>query len=475
MPLNTLEPKLNEVKHEDLPHEPPPAPPGKSHGWVWAVVVCLLVAGLVVWVVRRPPPAQSGAGRRGFGMMAVPVTTAVARKGDIHVYTNALGTVVPVYTDYVKSRVDGQIMEVKYTEGQMVRVGDPLVEIDPRPYQAQWLQMEGQWKRDTALLTNALVDLKRYQLAFASNAIPEQQLATQEAAVQQYQGLVELDEGALSNAVVQLIYCHLTAQIAGRVGLRQVDPGNIVHATDTSPLATIVQLQPITVVFAVAEDCLPEIQQQVSQGQELTVEAWDRDMQKKLAIGTVKTLDNLIDTNTATVRLRAQFANQDCALFPGQFVNAKLLLRTERDATLVPSDAVQRSADGSFVYLVQTNETVAIHPVKVGPSEGDNTAVEGLEPDAIIAADNFNRLQDGAKIAVRKPEERPQQPAGAYAANAREALGARKTAEDPAPPSGISAAGATDPAAVRKAAAGPKKGRGQAGKLPTTDAAASHE
>jgi multidrug efflux system membrane fusion protein len=371
--------------------------------------VCLVVAGIVVSSLHRQGPAQADQGRRGFGSSVVPVATAVVRKGDIGVYTNALGIVTPVYTVMVKSRVDGQLMSVNYTEFQMVRQGDSLVEIDPRPYQAQVVQMEGQLVRDKALLANANIDLERYKIASASNAIPEQLLATQRATVRQYEGTVELDEGQLSNAVVQLIYAHITAPISGRVGLRLVDPGNIVHATDTNPLAVITQLQPITVVFSVAEDCLPEILEQLNQGEKLSVEAYDRDRElgKKLATGELLTLDNQIDTTTGTLRLKANFANEDNSLFPGQFVNVKLLVRTERGVLLVPTAAVQRSPEGTFVYVVQTNQTVAIRPVKMGRTEGDVAAVEGLEAGEIIAADNFNRLQDGVKVAVVKPEEGP--------------------------------------------------------------------
>ena len=337
-------------------------------------------------------------------MSVVPVTTAVVRQGDIKIYTNALGIVTPVYTVMVKSRVDGQLMSVNYTEGQMVHEGDSLAEIDPRPYQAARDQMEGQLLRDKALLENAGIDLERYTVAFKSNAIPEQQLATQKALVHQFEGTVKLDQGQLSNAVVQLIYCHITAPISGRVGLRLVDPGNIVHATDTNPLAVIAQLQPITVIFSVAEDALPEILPEYRQGKKLVVEAYDREWTNKLATGTLLTPDNQIDTTTGTLRLKALFSNEDNSLFPNQFVNVRLLVRTVRGAMLVPTAAVQRSPEGTFVYVVQADQKVAMHPVKEGPTEGDTTAVEGVEPGTVIAADNFNRLLEGMKVAVNKPE-----------------------------------------------------------------------
>jgi multidrug efflux system membrane fusion protein len=360
-------------------------------------------------------------------MSVVPVTTAVVRKGDIGVYGNYLGIVTPVYTVMVKSRVDGQLMSVNYVEGQLVHKDESLVEIDPRPYQAQVVQMEGQLIRDQALLTNAHIDLERYQFAYKSNAIPEQMLATQVATVHQYEGTVRLDEGQLSNAVVNLIYTHIAAPISGRVGLRLVDPGNIVHATDTNPLAVIAQLQPITVVFSVSEDDLPEILQQLSQGKKLAVEAYDRVFEKKLATGTLLTLDNQIDTGTGTLKLKALFPNEDNSLFPNQFVNAKLLVRTEHGVLLVPTAAVQRSPEGTFVYVVQTNQTVAMRVVTLGPTEGDTTAVGGVEAGEIIAADNFNRLLDGMKVAVGKPEEAP----GDHPVQASLGNGAKVATSDP--------------------------------------------
>ncbi len=324
-------------------------------------------------------------------------------------YVNRIASVVPVYTVQVKSRVDGQLMSVNYVEGQMVHAGDSLVEIDPRPYQAQLTQAEGQLARDQALLENAHIDLARYQDAYRSNAIPEQQLATQLATVHQDEGMVKLDQGMVDAAKVQVVYCHITAPISGRVGLRLVDPGNIVHATDTNPLAVITQLQPITVEFSPAENEMPEIEEQYSQGRKLVVEAYNADQQKKLATGTLLSIDNQIDPTTGTLKLRALFPNEDNALFPSQFVNAKLLVRTEQGVTLVPTAAIQRNAQGDFVYVVQTNQTVAARTVSSGASESGVTAVEGLELGEIIVTNNFNRLMDGAKVAVRNPGEEPSQ------------------------------------------------------------------
>jgi multidrug efflux system membrane fusion protein len=406
-------------------NEPAPAKPRR---WtLWVVLAAFFAVGIVAALTSHHGKAaltsRSAQSKAGAAPSVVSVATTVARKGDIGVYVNALGAVTPVSTVMVKSRVDGQLMTVNYVEGQMVHAGDSLVEIDPRPYQAQLTQAEGQLARDKALLENAHVDLDRYQTAFSKNAIPKQQLDTQVATVHQYEGTVKLDEGQVDNSKLQVVYSHITAPISGRVGLRLVDPGNIVHASDSNPLAVITQLQPITVLFSVAEDYLPEIQKQLGNGQTLAVEAYDRTQQKKLSTGTLLTLDNQIDTTTGTVKLKALFTNEDNSLFPNQFVNVRLLVNTERDVTLVPSTAIQRNAQGPFVYLVQTNETVAMRPVTVGTTDGNDAAVEGLDPGEVIAADNFNRLQDGTKVAERKqPNERQKDgPRGARVASSAKA------------------------------------------------------
>ncbi len=331
------------------------------------------------------------------------VTTVTARQGDIGTYVNALGVVTPVYTVSVKSRVDGQLVSVKYQEGQMVRAGDPLVDIDPAPFEAALEQAEGQLARDSALLENARLDLERYREAYAKNAVPKQQLDTQGATVRQYEGAVKLDQGQVDNAKVQLGYCHITAPIEGRVGLRLVDPGNIVHASDASPLVVITQLRPITVIFSVAEDYLPQIQKQVREGHVLAVDAFDRAQARKLASGTLATLDNQIDTTTGTIKLKAVFTNEDDLLFPNQFVNARLLVDTLRNVTLVPNTVIQRSAESAFVYLLKPDQTVAVQDVSVGTTDGNTSAVEGIPPDTLVAADNFNRLTEGAKVTVRAP------------------------------------------------------------------------
>jgi multidrug efflux system membrane fusion protein len=383
------DPVFREAEHEK-----------KGHGWVWALlVIALAVAGVLYYQHRStadPSKAKAAAPPR-----AVPVTTAPAKKGDIGIYVEALGTVTPVYTVTVTSRVQGQIMDVFYKEGQMVKKGDPLLDIDPRPYQAALTQTEGQLAHDQALLAEARIDLDRYKSAFSRNAIAQQQVYDQEQAVQQYQGTVKNDEGQVENAKVNLLYTHITSPIDGRVGLRLVDPGNIVQANSATSLVVVTQLQPITVIFSVAEDYLPQIQKQLRQGHSMAVAAMDRTQEKEIATGSLLTIDNQIDPTTGTVKLKAIFPNKDSSLFPNQFVNARLLVETQHDATLVPSAAIQRNALGSFVYVIKPDNTAQLRTIKPGVADGNTQAVQGVQPNEVVAVSGFDRLQDGAKVAVR--------------------------------------------------------------------------
>ena len=369
--------------------------------------VLLLIAGLTGFFIlqRRQKVTVAAASKSQPAPPSVAISTAVAQQGSIGVYINALGSVAPVYTVTVKSRVDGQLISVNYREGQMVKKGDLLAEIDARPFQAQLEQAEGQYQRDKALLENANVDLARYQLAFSKNAIPKQQLDTQVATVHQYEGVVNIDQGQIDTAKVNLSYCRITSPITGRVGLRLVDPGNIVHAADTNGMLVITQLEPINVLFSVAEDYLPQIRQQLHRGSRLTVDAFDRTQQTKLSTGALLTFDNQIDTTTGTIKLKAVFPNQDNALFPNQFVNARLLVNTQHGVILIPTVAIQRNAQESFVYVLKPDQTVTMQTISVGTTDGNVTAVEGINAGDVIAMDGFDKLQNGVKVTVRGNSE----------------------------------------------------------------------
>jgi membrane fusion protein, multidrug efflux system len=377
-------------------------PSGGNRWWKWLLVAAIVAAGAFFFLRHQAASLTGQAAAPPAPDTALTVTTASARKGDLGVYVDALGTVTPVYTVTVTSRVVGQIVSVNYQEGQLVHKGDSLLEIDPRPYQAALTQVQGQLAHDQGVLNEARIDVERYQQAFARNAIAKQLLDDQQQVVTQDEGTVGNDQGQVENAKLNLAYCHITSPIDGRVGLRLVDPGNIVQANGTTPLVVITQLQPITVIFSVAEDYLPQIQEQLRQGHRLQVDVFDRTQQKQIATGALLTLDNQIDTTTGTIRLKAIFDNKDTPLFPNQFVNAKLLVTTQRGATLIPSGAVQRNGQGAFVYQVNKDHGVSLHTITVGTTDGNTTAVQGLNPGDVIAVDNFDKLQDGMKVAVRE-------------------------------------------------------------------------
>ena len=401
------EPRATET-HIGPEHQLPP--PKRSSGvriLVW-VVILLLFALLFWWVMHhhQAPAAAGGGGRRGAAGGTVTLTTATAKKGSIGVYLDAIGTVTPVYTTTIVSQVTGVISQVRYREGQLVRRGQPLIEIDPRPFQANVLNAQGALERDTNLLSQGEMDLKRYQDAWARNAIPKQTLDDQEKIVLQQRGTVKADQGTLQFDQVQLGFTNITSPITGRVGLRLVDPGNLATASSATPLAVVTQIQPITVVFTIPEDNVGQLQQQMRHGKALPVDALDRSDEHKLGLGTLEATDNQIDTTTGTLKLRALFQNADSALFPNQFVNARLLLNTLQNVILIPSSAIQHNADVTYVFLIQ-NGTAHIHNIKPGVSESSMTEVQGLNDGDVVADSSFEKLQDGSKIVISKAKILP--------------------------------------------------------------------
>ncbi len=397
-----------QVDRAPLNHRLPPADanevPKKRRYWIWALAaVC---AGLVLyWVFQRRNPQPSSPsssaannGRRGPNGPAT-ITIATATKGDMGVYLDAIGTVTALYTDSITAQVTGVIMVVHYKEGQLVRKGEPLIDIDPRPYQALVMEAEGALERDKNLLAQAQMDLTRYQTAWARNAIPRQTLEDQEKIVLQNQGTVKNDEGTLRYDQVQLDYCHITAPISGRVGLRLVDPGNLVTANATTSLVIITETQPITVVATVSEDNLADVMQQPHRGVDLPLEAWDRANQNKIATGKVISFDNQIDTTTGTVKVRALFDNKKGLLYPNEFVNTRVLVKTLHDQILLPSSAIQHNGSAAFVYVIQ-NSLVNMRTIKTGVSDGGKTAVQGVNENEVVADSSFEKLQNGSKVTI---------------------------------------------------------------------------
>lgn len=363
------------------------------------VAAGLLALVLLIWMIRPSPQPQTG-GRFGLNM-PMAVGTATAEKGDVRVTLNALGTVTPLATVTVRTQISGQLMQIAFQEGQNVQKGDFLAQVDPRPYQAQLAQAEGQLARDQALLKNAELDLARYQTLVKEDSIARQQLDTQAALVRQYQGTVVADQATVDNAKLNVAYCHIVAPVSGRVGLRLVDQGNYVQVGDAGGLVVITQLHPITVIFTLPEDNLPAINKRLRAGAALETTAFDRANSNKLATGKLMTIDNQIDTTTGTFKLRAQFDNDDETLYPNQFVNTQLLVDVLHDQTVVPTAAIQRGAPGTFVYLVAPDSTVSVRPVKLGPTEGQRVAIEsGLAPGDVVVTDGADRLRDGAKVVL---------------------------------------------------------------------------
>ncbi len=375
----------------------------RPRGWLWALgLLAVVFAGFTSKALLGQSASPASARAKTPG--AVPVIAASARLGELNVYETGLGTVTPLQIVTVRSRVDGQLVSVAYREGQTVRAGDLLAQIDPRPFEVQLHQAEGQLARDEAALTNAKLDLERYRALMAEQLIPKQQLDSQIALVDQNQAALKSDRAQVENAKLNLTYSRITAPIAGVVGLRLVDPGNMVHATDTGGLCVIAQQQPIAVVFTVPAEQLPPVRQQLAAGHKLVVEAWDRELANRLAVGSLLALDNQIDPATGTVRIKGLFENRDRALYPNQFVNARLVVDTLRGVVLVPTAAIQRSPQSTFVYRVKPDQTVEQRDVEVRLTEGELTAIaRGLAEGDSVVIDGVDKLQPGTRVAVAGP------------------------------------------------------------------------
>jgi len=383
-------------------------PPSRQLGraWVWVLIAIVIVAVAAWFIWFRKPAAEDvqQAGRRGpGGPGGAPTSVLVAKAtvGDVNVYLSALGTVTPLATVTVKSRVDGQLLRVLFREGQIVKANELLAEIDPRAFQVQLTQAEGQMAKDQALLANARVDLTRYRTLFEQDSIARQQLDTQESLVRQYEGAIKADQGGIDSAKLQLDYTRVTSPIAGRVGLRPVDPGNIVHASDTAGVAVITQIEPISVMFSLPEDNVPQVMKKLRANEKLEVQAYDRAGSTRLSTGYLASADNQIDPATGTVKLRAQFTNHDFGLFPNQFVNVRMLVDVLHNAVTVPSAAVQRGQNGMFVYIARPDNTVTVRQVTPGPTQGDRVAITaGVADGESVVVDGMDRLREGAKINV---------------------------------------------------------------------------
>lgn len=375
-----------------------------SQRWRLGLVVLVLGALVLYFLIAHSRGAQDTAANASPVMAhpAVPVAAAPAKLGDLNQYISAIGSVAAYNTVTIKSRVDGQLDKVNFTEGQIVKSGDLLAQIDPRPYQVQLLQAEGTLAKDAASLRNAKTLLARDKVLYDQKIIARQDLDNQVASVGNFAGMIESDQGAVANAKLQLTYSRIVSPLSGRVGLRLVDPGNIVHATDATGLAVITQLQPIAVMFSIPEDDLPPLQNALKTIGQLPVDAYDRELKHKLATGTLLTTDNQIDQATGTIRLKARFPNADNSLFPNQFVNTKLLVNTIRNTTLIPASALQRSQQGSFVYVVKPDHTVEMRSVKIAATQDELVAIDsGLKPGDLVAVDGLDKLQQGSRVNVQ--------------------------------------------------------------------------
>lgn len=373
----------------------------RYRAWLVAGGALGLVALLYFW----KSPAGTSPGPAAGGTRAVPVVAIQARKGDMAVSLTGLGTVTALNTVTVRSRVDGQLVRVAFTEGQLVRQGDLLAEIDPRPYQVQLMQAEGQMAKNEAAFKNANMDLERFRSLVQQGILPKQQLDAQASLVNQYEAALKSDRAQVESAKLNLTYSRITAPLGGRVGLRLVDAGNMVRASDANGLAVIAPIHPINVVFTIPADSIQAVMAQTLKGTRLPVEAWDRDLKARLALGALAAIDNQVDTTTGTVRLKALFENKDGALFPNQFVNARLQVDTIRGAIIVPTVAVQRSPQGAFVYVVKGDGTVDLRAIQAKSTSGDDTAViQGLEAGEWVVTDGLDKLRPGSKVSLAGPE-----------------------------------------------------------------------
>jgi multidrug efflux system membrane fusion protein len=377
-----------------------------------ALAAILILIGYAVFI--RPFANKSASPRSALGARPVPVSVEPVGKADLNVRLVALGTVTPLSTVTVHSRVDGQLQKIFFEEGKTIEAGEPLADIDPRPFEAQKLQTEAQAGRDQALLDNARIDLERYRVLIGQDSVSKQQVDTQEALVRQYEATLKLDQAQLVNASLQLAYAHITAPTSGRVGLRLIDVGNIVHASDASGIVVITQLHPISVVFSLPQSALPKVQERLQTNEPMTVEAYDRDGRTLLATGKLATIDNQIDLTTGTVKMRAEFENTNNSLFPNQFVNIQLLAEKIAGATVIPSTAIQSSSAGSFVYVI-VDQKASVRSIETGPTDHGLTAItKGLAPGDMVVVDGVDKLREGSNVELVQPagSTSPARPAG---------------------------------------------------------------